>query len=191
VAFFAGCDADRDEVTDVDFFYAQADQASAIYSMFQNARWELLLLLGSLIIILYKEAPPVGLALLFLADWWSFSLDDATHPSEKTAGYSNADAAAVSAVSAAASAADRTDAEFEGGGDNADGTHSDAAEMNFGHKAVYDIIGETDMTTWDNPHVEDGNDSTDDFHLGTSPYDTGGCYGRPVSEQQFAVADAV
>ena len=52
--------------------------------------------------------------------------------------------------------------------------------MNFGNKAVYDIIGEVDITTWANPHVEDLNDSEDDFHLGTSPFDTGGCYGRPV-----------
>ena len=36
------CDNDRDEIADVDFFYAQADQASAIYAMFQNARYLLL-----------------------------------------------------------------------------------------------------------------------------------------------------
>ena len=105
-----GCDADRDEIPGVDFFYAQADQASAIYSMFQNAH---------------------------------------------------------------------TDADFQGGGDNADGTHSDAAVANFGSKAVFDIIGQLDFTTWPNPHVEDGDDSPDDFHLGTAAFDTGGCYGRP------------
>lgn len=76
-------------------------------------------------------------------------------------------------------AASTTDADFHGGGDVPGGGHSDEAEANFGSKAWFDVIGGTDGTTFSNPHVEDQDDSTDDFHLGTAQFDTGGCYGRP------------